>query len=54
MYRKEVDGVYSYSSKEIFEGKIVEEIEDQSGFWGSDYRDTLPNPFLIKICRTLW
>lgn len=54
LYRKEVDGQSAYTSKQIFEGIVVEDVEDHSGYWGSDLREILPNPFLIKICRYLW
>lgn len=32
MYRKDPDGKYAYTDKEIFEGEIVNE-DEESGFW---------------------
>lgn len=53
MYRKEVGNTSAYSEKEIFNGLIVENNEE-SGFWASTYKEALPNPFIMKLCRNLW
>ncbi|KAL4507061.1 hypothetical protein ABPG72_001854 [Tetrahymena utriculariae] len=53
MYRKDTDGTDAYTEKQIFEGELVEQNED-CGYWATSYKDILPNPFIIKLCRNLW
>lgn len=50
MYRSEPDKTPAYTNKQIFNGEIVE-VDEDCGYWGSSFKDILPNPFLIKLCR---
>lgn len=53
MYRRDTDNTASYTSREIFNGEVVENNED-CGFWASTFKDALSNPFIMKLCRNLW
>ncbi|CAK79065.1 unnamed protein product (macronuclear) [Paramecium tetraurelia] len=53
MYRKDTDGNQAYSNKQIFSGEICLQNED-CGYWGSSVKNLYPNPFLVKICKSLW
>ena len=53
MYRNDSDGTRAYSDKQIFFGEVVLQ-DEKSGFWGSSVCEKYPNPFLIKLSKTLW
>lgn len=53
MFRIDSDGQPAYSPLEIMNGEIVIRDED-CGFWGSDLIDQYPNPFLIKLTKSIW
>lgn len=53
MYRNDSDGTRAYTDKEIFFGEVVLQ-DEKSGFWGSSVCEKYPNPFLIKLSKTLW
>ncbi len=53
MLRLDPDGKQAYSSEEILNGEIVIRSED-CGYWSSDLIDEYPNPFLIKLTRSIW
>jgi hypothetical protein len=47
------DKTRAYSDREIFEGACV--LQDENcGYWGSESRFHFPNPFLVKLCKTIW
>ena len=53
MYRKDSDNAQAYTEKEIFNGEVV--LQDENcGYWASNAKRQYANPFLIKICRSLW
>ena len=53
MMRLDSDGQNAYSSLEILDGEIVIKSED-CGYWSSDLIDQYPNPFLIKLTKSVW
>ena len=53
MYRRDSDDSQAYSNKQIFSGEICIPNED-CGYWGSSVKNLYPNPFLVKICKSLW
>jgi hypothetical protein len=53
MFRIDPDGQPAYTSLEILNGEIVIRNED-CGYWGSDLIDQYPNPFLIKLTKSVW
>jgi hypothetical protein len=53
MYRKETNSNNAYSNYEIFIGNIVIPNQD-SGYWTSNSKHKYPNPFLIKLCKSIW
>jgi starch synthase len=54
MWRKEgLNRKSAYSYHEIFEGEIV--IPNKiSGYWSSSISSYYPNPFLVKLCKSIW
>lgn len=53
MYRKDPDQTSAYTEKEIFNGEVV--LQDENcGYWASRSKQDYANPFLVKICKTLW
>lgn len=53
MFRLDADGQMAYSAEEILNGEIVCRSED-CGYWTSDLIDEYPNPFLIKLTKSVW
>jgi hypothetical protein len=53
MLRVDCDGQPAYSALDILNGEVVIRNED-SGYWNSDLYDQYPNPFLLKITKTVW
>ena len=53
MFRLDSDGKMAYSDEEILNGEIVIRSED-CGYWTSDLIDEYPNPFLIKLTKSVW
>lgn len=55
MLRIDSDGEFAYSSEEIVNGDIVynNKAED-CGYWSSELIDEYPNPFLVKLTKSVW
>lgn len=53
MFRLDPDGKQAYTAEEILNGEIVFRSED-CGYWTSDLIDEYPNPFLIKLTKSVW
>jgi hypothetical protein len=53
MLRKDKNNSRVYSNIEIFEGHIVNKNKN-SGYWMTKNSLKYPNPFYIKITKTLW
>ncbi len=53
MFRLDPDGKLAYTNEEILNGEIVIRSED-CGYWTSDLIDEYPNPFLIKLTKSVW
>lgn len=56
MLRFDSDGEFAYTSEEIVNGDIVynNKTSEDNGFWASDVIDEYPNPFLIKLTKSVW
>lgn len=53
LMRVDVDGENSYSAEDVMNGEIVLRNEN-FGYWNTNTMEQYPNPFFIKLCRTLW
>ena len=53
MFRIDLDGKKSYSSLDILNGEIIEP-NTESGYWDCDEYDYYPNPFLVKLTKSIW
>lgn len=51
--RKDTDGTPAYEVEDIFFGKIIKP-KTISGYWSTEARLKWANPFLTRLCRTLW
>ena len=53
LYRKDPDNVNAYTPKQILDGVVVRQIENE-GYWSSTNLEKYANPIFIKLCRELW
>lgn len=53
LQRIDIDGVPAYTPLDLMNGEIVKQNEN-FGYWNTNVMENYPNPFFIKICRTLW
>lgn len=53
MLRKDRNGRRFYDKEEIFEGHVVLR-NRHSGYWATKNSLRYPNPFYVKLAKTLW
>lgn len=53
LLRLDVDGLPAYTPEEVLNGEIVIRNENH-GYWNTSTMENYPNPFFIKMAKTLW